>query len=87
MTTTPTNAVNKHQTAMWEPWESKAREVLVSQMWHRRITYKDLSRRLEALGIDELPDQINRKVNRKRFSAAFFLACLSAMDVESLPID
>jgi len=41
---------------------------------------------LEPYGIDETPDQINRKVNRKRFSAAFLLACLAAMGVDLLKV-
>ena len=62
-------------------WEQKAVAVLTAEMRARKITYKDLSRRLEAFGIDELPEQLNRKVNRKSYSAAFLLACLAAMDV------
>lgn len=68
------------------PWEHKVYEVLRAEMARRGITYKDLTRRLESCGIDELPDGVNRKVNRKRFSAAFFLACLAAMGVESIDV-
>nr|WP_287019778.1 DUF6471 domain-containing protein [Herbaspirillum sp.] len=50
----------------------------------RGIRYKQLSRLLEVQGIYETPDQINRKVNRKRFSAAFLIACLRAMGVDTL---
>jgi hypothetical protein len=50
------------------------------------MTFKELSRRLEVFGIDELPDQINRKINRKRFSAAFMFACLAAMEVNSIDV-
>ncbi|UQP02852.1 DUF6471 domain-containing protein [Burkholderia multivorans] len=55
-------------------------------MVQRNLSYKDLARLLEPYGIDESADQINRKINRKRFSAAFLLACLAAMEVESVPI-
>lgn len=72
--------------AAYMPWEDQAKALLVAEMTKRRMTYKDLARRLEAYGIDELPDQINRKVNRKRFSAAFLLACLAAMEVESVMV-
>jgi hypothetical protein len=54
-------------------------------MRRQRVSYKTLSTRLEALGIDESPDRLNRKVNRKRFSAALLLACLSAMGVSLEP--
>jgi hypothetical protein len=60
-------------------WEETAKELIVEQMYRRHLSYKELARRLEQYGIDESADQINRKVNRKRFSAAFLLACLAAM--------
>lgn len=61
-------------------WEKLAFDLLKSEMREKKINYKELSQRLEALGLDELPDQLNRKVNRRRFSAAFLLACLVAME-------
>ncbi len=70
----------------YTPWEDRAKELLITEMGKRRMTYKELARRLEAYGIDELPDQVNRKVNRKRFSAAFLLACLAAMGVKSVVV-
>jgi hypothetical protein len=70
----------------YEGWEQTAAELIESEMIRRVITYKQLSRMLKRLGIEESPDQINRKVNRKRFSAAFLLACLSAMGVVSVPL-
>lgn len=65
----------------YTPWEDRAKELLVTEMANRKLGYKELARLLEPFGIDETPDQINRKVNRKRFSAAFLLACLAAMGV------
>lgn len=66
----------------YESWEEKARELLISVMEHKGMSYKGLALRLEELGIRESADQINRKVNRRKFPAAFLLACLAAMDVE-----
>lgn len=74
------------QTDPYGSWEETAKELIVEQMYRMRLSYKELARRLEPLGIDETADQINRKVNRKRFSAAFLLACLVAMDVKSIRI-
>jgi hypothetical protein len=58
----------------YEAWEHTAKELIEAEMIRRGIRYKELSRMLEKLGIDESPDQINRKVIRKRFSAAFLVA-------------
>lgn len=70
----------------YTPWEDRAKEVLVMEMANRKLGYKELARLLEPFGIDETPDQINRKVNRKRFSAAFLLACLAAMGVAAVEV-
>lgn len=72
--------------APYAPWEEQAKMLLLNGMRQRKLGYKELARRLERYGINESADQINRKVNRKRFSAAFLLACLAAMDVDSVPI-
>lgn len=81
-----TKPIKLRPEAAYTPWEDRAKELLVLEMERRRMTYKELARRLEAYGIDELPDQINRKVNRKRFSAAFLLACLAVMEVDLLRV-
>lgn len=66
-------------------WEETAKELIRGEMIDRDISYKQLSRMLKELRIDESPAQINRKVTRKRFSAAFFVACMRAMGVETIP--
>lgn len=70
----------------YSPWEDRAKELLVAEMGKRGLSYKDLARLLAPYGIEETPDQINRKVNRKRFSAAFLLACLAAMGVPTVDV-
>jgi hypothetical protein len=70
----------------YEAWEQTAKELIEVEMANRGIRYKELARMLEELGIEELPEQINRKVNRKRFSAAFLVACLRAMGVETISL-
>lgn len=67
-------------------WEETAKGLIEEKMTEDRIGYKQLSRMLEQLGIYESSDQLNRKVNRKRFSAAFLIACLRAMGVESITL-
>jgi hypothetical protein len=74
------------RTAELEPWEAAARDILVTEMRSRKVTYKVLSRLLEGFDIDEMPGRINRKVHRGQFSAGFFLACLGALGVENLQV-
>jgi len=77
---------NIPQTQPYEAWEQTAKEMIEIEMMRCGIRYKQLAKMLEELGIEESSDQINRKVNRKRFSAAFLLACLHAMGVESISL-
>lgn len=71
----------------YEVWEQTAKELIEFEMANRGIRYKDLARMLEEFGIEESPEQINRKVNRKRFSAAFLVACLRAMGAKTISLD
>ncbi|MBR8385416.1 hypothetical protein KDX26_23740 [Burkholderia cenocepacia] len=71
---------------LYEQWEEEAKGLIEEEMMRRGIRYKQLSRMLKEMGVEESPDQINRKVNRKRFSAAFLLVCLRAMGVETLSL-
>jgi len=78
----------KRKAAGAEPygrWEETAKGLIEEAMSRQRLSYKELARKLEKFGIVESADQINRKVNRKRFSAAFLLVCLEAMGVEYDP--
>ena len=67
-------------------WERQAKESLQIKMSACDVTYKELSRRLGEIGIDENPDQLNRKVNRGKFSAAFYLTCLAALGVTTIDV-
>lgn len=71
----------------YEAWEQKAKELIEREMENAGIGYKRLAHLLADLGIDESPGQINRKVNRKRFSAAFFIACMLAMEVRQISLE
>lgn len=64
-------------------WEYEAKDRIERLRNERRVTYRRLSRLLEAQGISESPDQLNRKVNRMKFSAALYLACLHV--IENVP--
>lgn len=74
------------QVQPYEVWEETAKELIECEMARSGIGYRQLSQMLEKLGIHESPDQINRKVLRKRFSAAFLLACLQAMGIKNIPL-
>ena len=81
------NRLPKERVRPYEVWEQTAKELIEIEMARRGIGYKELARLLSGLGIDESARQINRKVNRNRFSAAFLIACLRAMDVKAISLE
>ncbi|MBC8725747.1 hypothetical protein F6X37_30620 [Paraburkholderia sp. 31.1] len=80
------NKLSGLQREPYGQWEEEAKGLIEEEMMRRGIRYKQLSRMLERLGVYESPDQLNRKINRKRFSAAFLIACLRAMRVDTIAL-
>jgi hypothetical protein len=53
-------------------------------MARKGISYKELARRLETIGVQEKEKQLMNKVARGKFAFTFFLQCMYAMGVDSL---
>lgn len=67
-------------------WEEKAKRLLKAEMERKGVTFKALSRELEREEICETAAQLNRKINRGKFSTGFFLACLAALKVREIAV-
>ena len=67
-------------------WEEKAKGLLRGEMARRGVTYAQLAERLAALGVDDNERNLRNKVSRGKFTAGFFLQCLTALGVERLSL-
>ena len=67
-----------------DEWTLKAKNILKAELKRRGVTYRELAEKLEAMGIHETEKNLNNKISRGGFSAAFFLQCLEAIDAETL---
>ena len=67
-------------------WETRAANLLKAQLKLKGITYSQLVDKLEAIGVHEKEANIRNKLSRGKFSAAFMLACLSAIGSSSLSL-
>ncbi len=67
-------------------WEQKAANLLKAQLKLKGITYAQLVERLADVGVEEKEANIRNKLSRGKFTAAFMLACLSAIEATSVPI-
>lgn len=62
-------------------WSSKAKNLLRSELKRKGVTYAQLSEKLEKIGVDENEKNIANKISRGVFTMAFFLQCMSAIEV------
>lgn len=65
-------------------WEMKAANLLKSELKRKGVTYAQLVEKLDAIGISEKEVNVANKLSRGKFSAAFMLACLTAIETEHL---
>ncbi len=68
-------------------WEAKARGIIRAEMAKQNITYLQLVERLDSIGVQEDERNLRNKVSRGKFTAAFMLQCLSALDLSQLHLE
>lgn len=68
-------------------WEAKARGLIRGEMAKRGLTYVQLVGKLQDIGVPEDERNLRNKVSRGKFTAAFLLQCLAALDCRSLRLD
>lgn len=65
-------------------YETRAKNLLKGELKLRGITYAQLADRLAANGVPENERNLNNKISRGGFTAAFLLQCLEAIGAQSL---
>ncbi|MEJ6398588.1 DUF6471 domain-containing protein [Yoonia sp. 208BN28-4] len=65
-------------------WEQQAANLLKSELKRKGVTYAQLVEKLDAIGINEKEVNVANKLSRGKFSAAFMLQCLKAIETEHL---
>jgi hypothetical protein len=68
-------------------FENRAKNLLKSELKRKGVTYAQLAERLAAMDIHETERNLNNKISRGGFSAAFLLQCLTAIATTSLHLD
>lgn len=65
-------------------YETRAKNLLKAELKRRGITYAGLAEKLAEIGVSENDRNLNNKISRGGFSAAFMLQCLAAIGCSSL---
>lgn len=68
-------------------WEAMAANLLKAELKRKGVTYAQLVEKLAAIGINEKEVNVANKLSRGKFSAAFMLACLSAIGSSRLYLE
>lgn len=67
-------------------YETRAKSLLKGELKRKGVTYAQLAEKLAAMDIHETERNLNNKISRGGFSAAFLLQCLEAIGVEHLQL-
>ena len=60
-------------------WQDRVKGLLKAELKRRNLSYADLAERLTAIGVKENEKNVNNKIARGGFTAAFFLQCMEAI--------
>ena len=65
-------------------FETRAKNLLKAELKRRGVTYAGLAEKLAGIGVSENERNLNNKISRGGFTAAFLLQCLQAVGVTDL---
>ena len=65
-------------------FETRAKNLLKGELKRRGVTYAQLAEKLGELGVHDTERNLNNKISRGGFTAAFLLQCLAVINVKSV---
>ena len=65
-------------------FEEKAKNLLKGELKRKGVTYAQLAEKLGAMGIQETERNLNNKISRGGFTAAFLIQCLTAIETQDI---
>jgi hypothetical protein len=66
-----------------QAYETKAKNLLKGELKRRGVTYAQLAEKLAEIGVKETDRNLNNKISRGGFTAAFLLQCLEVIGCKS----
>lgn len=70
-----------------QEYETLAKNLLKGELKRRGVTYAQLAEKLAEIGVQENERNLNNKISRGGFGAAFLLQCLKAVGSSSLRLE
>ena len=66
-------------------WREQVKSLLKVELKRQNLTYEDVAKRLQAIGIDETEVSIRNKISRGTFPATFLLQFMHVLDLKLIP--
>lgn len=67
-------------------YEEKAKNLLKGELKRRGVTYAALAEKLAGIGVHETERNLNNKISRGGFTAAFMLQCMTVIEARELRV-
>lgn len=67
-----------------QEYETRAKNLLKGELKRRGVTYAQLATKLGEIGVQESERNLNNKISRGGFTAAFLLQCFTAIGCRTL---
>lgn len=67
-------------------YETKAKNLLKAELKRRGVTYAQLAEKLTEMGVPENERNLNNKISRGGFTAAFLLQCLHVIGAHTIRV-
>ena len=68
-------------------WQARVKRILKAELTRRGITYRELAKRLQAIGVQDTERNISNKISRGGFTAALLIQVMDAIGVRTLHLD
>ena len=70
-----------------QTYETRAKNLLKGELKRRGITYAQLAAKLAEIGVQENERNLNNKISRGGFTAAFLVECLEAIGCRTVHLE
>ena len=69
-----------------EAWDARVKGILKAELKRKGVTYGQLVEKLAAVGVKETEPNIRNKLARGKFTAVFFVQCLTAIGSKTVTV-
>jgi hypothetical protein len=70
-----------------QAYETRAKNLLKGELKRRGVTYAQLASKLADIGVQETERNLNNKISRGGFTAAFLVECLEAIGCRTVHLE